>query len=127
MVRITTTREAPKLLCPHEAQQYGNSEHPYPVLLPWGQKHELDLQMLSHSLLALESSKDVHSPLLHIEGCESQETSKPPQTPSLLLPAAIATADRSGFQTMGEIGRTWGNGRKGQEDFFLCTFLSLFF
>lgn len=109
MVRITTTREAPKLLCPHEAQQYGNSEHPYPVLLPWGQRHELDLQMLSLSLVALKRSKGAHSLLLYIEGHESQETSKTPQTPSLLQPAAA----RSGFQTMGEMGRTWGNGRKG--------------
>lgn len=40
VVRTTTTRQAPELLCPREAQHAGSPKHPCPVLLPWGQLRE---------------------------------------------------------------------------------------
>lgn len=66
----------------------------------------------------------MHFYLARLSGIKTQEISKPPQIPSLPLLISITAAATSGFQTIGDIMKSWGNGRKEQEEIF---FLSLFF
>lgn len=70
----------------------------------------------------------MHFYLARLSGIKTQETSKPPQIPSLPPLIFTSAAAASGFQTIGGIRRNWGNGRKECEDFFfsILFFLSSF-
>lgn len=60
----------------------------------------------------------MHFYLARLSGIKTQEISKPPQIPSLPLLISITAAATSGFQTIGDIMKSWGNGRKEQEEIF---------